>query len=144
MKRILAFCTALLVAVPVLAGNDKAIAPEKLPASARAFIAKYFAEESISLATVDRELLDTTYEVFFIDGNKVEFDKKGAWKEINCRYSRVPEAAIPIEINRQIAVSFPGRYVTEIECEKTGYDLKLENGIELKFSKNFRLIGQDD
>lgn len=97
----------------------------------------------ISLATIDKELFDTTYEVFFTNGNKVEFSKNGEWKDIDCEYSRVPESAIPAKIREHIDTKHKGRYVKEIDRDKRDYEIKLDNGIELKFDLKFNLIGYD-
>lgn len=144
MKKIFILIFGLVVSLPAFAGNNKPINPENLPAKAKKFIAEYFTDANISLATVDRELFDTTYEVFFTNGNKVEFDKNGRWKEIDCKYSRIPNNALPTEISRYISANFPDRYAKEIDRDKRTYEVKLNNGLELKFDLKFRLIGYDD
>lgn len=144
MKKMSVLFLVLSVSLTAFAGNDKPISEDKLPAAAREFIAKHFQGSEISLATVDRELRDTTYEVFFTNGNKVEFDRKGQWKDIDCKYSRVPESAVPQEINSHISTSHQGLYVKEIDRDKRDYEVKLSNGLELKFDLSFRLIGYDD
>lgn len=144
MKKISVLFAVLAVSFTAFAGNDKPISEDKLPAAAREFIAGHFSGVKISLATVDKELLDTTYEVFFTNGDKVEFDKKGQWKDIDCKYSRVPENAIPEEISRYVSTHHQGLYVKEIDRDKRDYEVKLNNGLELKFDLRFRLIGYDD
>lgn len=144
MKKIFVLLLGAVVTLSAFAGNDKPIDPEKLPSRAREFITRHFPGADISLATVDRELFDTTYELFFTDGNKIEFDKKGQWKEINCKYSRIPDSALPKEIGRYMAAKHPGRYAKEIDRERNGYEVKLDNGLELKFDLRFRLTGYDD
>ena len=144
MKKILALVLGIALSFPALAGNDKPISPDKLPAPVKEFIAKHFASSDISLATVDRELFDTTYEVFFTDGNKVEFDKNGEWKDIDCKYSRIPDKALPEKISEYITANHSGRYAKEIDRDKYDYEVKLDNGLELKFDLRFRLIGYDD
>ena len=134
---------ALSVSLPLLAGDDRPITVERLPGQARAFITAHFADTPISLATMDKEFFDTTYEVFFTDGGKVEFDKNGNWKEIDCKYGRVPEAAVPENIRTYLAANQPGRSVKEIDRDRYDYELKLDNGLELKFDLRFRLIGYD-
>lgn len=144
MKKIFVILLSLVFCLPAIAGNDKPINPDSLPAQAKDFITKHFPETKISLATIDKEFLDTTYEVFFTDGNKVEFDKNGLWKDIDCKYSRIPDSALPVEIARYISGNHPDRYAKEIDRDKRDYEVKLDNGLELKFDLNFRLIGYDD
>lgn len=144
MKKINVLLLVFAVSLTAFAGNDKPIGEDKLPVAAREFITGHFSGVEISLATVDRELLDTTYKVFFTNGNKVEFDKKGKWTEIDCKYSRVPENAVPEEIGRYVSTHHKENYVKEIDRDKRDYEVKLNNGIELKFDLRFRLIGYDD
>lgn len=144
MRKIIVLLLAMCVAMPLMAGDDRSIDKGRLPATAKEFIAKHFEKAEISLATMDKELFDTTYDVFFTDGNKVEFDKNGEWKEVSCKYSRVPESVIPKQIKEFVAAKHPGRYAKEIEKDKYYYEVKLDSGLELKFDKKFRLVDYDD
>ena len=143
MKKLLLLAMALLVAAPAMAGDDKKIDEERLPAKAREFIGLHFDRAKISLVTMDREMFDTTYEVFFTDGSKVEFDRKGEWKEIDCKYGRVPEGAVPEKILTYINAHHAERYVKEIDRDKNDYDVKLDNGVELKFDLKFNFLRFD-
>jgi len=143
MRKGIALFLAIFVSLSVFAGDDKPINVDKLPAAAKAFIAQHFSTTEISLATMDKELFDTTYEVFFTDGCKVEFGKNGQWTDIDCKYSRVPESAIPTEINAFVTNRHPEQYVKEIDRDRYDYEIKLDNGLELKFDLNFRLTEYD-
>ncbi len=127
-----------------MADNDRPIEIVQLPVRAREFIETHFTDIQISLATMDREFTETTYEVFFANGSKVEFDGSGRWKEIDCKHTRVPKEAVPEQIRTYIAVNYPECYVTEIDLDKRDYELKLNSGVELTFDLRFRLIGIDD
>ena len=143
MKKILAFVFAMTVSLPLLA-DDRPIDVGRLPAPAMEFINRYFKDVAVSLATVDKELFEaTTYEVFFANGCKVEFDGGGRWKDIDCQHTRVPEGAVPEAIRRYIAANYPGRYATEIDRDARDYEVKLDNGLELTFNLRFQLIGID-
>ena len=144
MKKLFLLLMAMGLSFPAFAGHDKPISTDKLPAKAREFIAAHFDMSKISLTTMDKELFDTTYEVFFTDGNKIEFDRKGEWKDIDCKYSRVPDAAVPQGIKDYIAANHAGRFIKAIDRDKHDYEVKLDNGLELKFDLRFRLIGYDD
>ena len=143
MKKWIVLVAALAVSLPLLAGDDRPISKDRLPAPAKEFIARHFASMEISLATMDKEMFDTTYEVFFIDGSKVEFGRNGLWQEIDCKYGRVPEAALPEGIRTYLQANQPDRFVKEIDRDKHDYEVKLDNGLELKFDLGFRLIGYD-
>lgn len=85
LASLLALVLLLAGATPALAGDDRPIAYEKLPAAARQFITAHFADTRLSYAKVDSEWWDTTYEVVFIDGRKVEFARDGSWREVSCK-----------------------------------------------------------
>ena len=77
-------------------------------------------------------------------GEKVEFDKKGNWKDIECKGSQVPANLIPAEITASVNAKFPGATITEIDRDRRGYSVKLSNGLELEFNKKFQIVELDD
>ena len=132
------------IAGTAFADNDKPITVEQLPDTARRFIAHYFPEIKTSYAKMETEFLDKSYEVVFTNGNKVEFDGKGMWKEVNCKFTQVPEGVVPQPIKTHVATHYPDTKILEIDYDKHDYELKLSNGLELKFNLKFDLIGIDD
>ena len=44
---------------------------------------------------METDWFDKSYDVIFTNGDKLEFDKKGVWTEVNCKYSAVPVAVVP-------------------------------------------------
>ena len=83
MKKIIALILSLSVFALSAKADDKPIDYEQLPAAAKAFIQSDFPSLSISFITRDADLLDTTYDVHFTNGLKLEFNSKGEWKEIS-------------------------------------------------------------
>ncbi len=126
------------------ADDDKPVRFEQLPGAAREFIKKYFPEAKITLATVDREFMDTTYDVIFTDGTKIVFDSGGGWKEIDCRTSYVPEGIMPPGMVRFIHEHYPKTRVRNIERDRRGYDVNLDNRRELRFDSRGNFRGYDD
>ena len=114
------------------------------PAEARQFITSYFGDTRVSYAKVDSEWWDTTYEVVFVDGRKVEFEKDGAWKEVSCKYSQVPDVIVPPRIREYVTASHPGQKMVKIERSRREYEVKLDNGLDLTFDRNYNLIDIDD
>ncbi|MDR2911221.1 MAG: PepSY-like domain-containing protein [Bacteroidales bacterium] len=144
MKNLIVLFCAMAVSSPLFAGDDRPIGVDKFPVPAKEFINKHFKNVQVSLSTVDREILDTTYEVFFANGCKVEFDRSGNWKDIDCKHGRVPEEAIPEAIRNYINANHKGHYVTEIDRDNRDYEMKLDNRLELEFNLQFQLIGIDN
>lgn len=126
------------------ADDDKPIEVNNLPQKAQTFIKQHFADAKISYAKVEEDFLDKRYDVIFVNGQKVEFDKKGEWLEVDCKFSVVPTAIIPEQIKKQVTQKFPEQKVVKIERDKKGYEVKLDNKLEIKFTKNFQIVGYDD
>ncbi len=144
MKRsILLLIGLVMVATTAWADDDKPIAVDQLPATSQQFIAKYFPDTKVSYAKAETDLFDKSYEVVFADGNKVEFDKKGAWKDVDCKFAAVPEGVTPQQIKDYVAANYAGMKIVEIDRDKRDYEVKLSNGLELKFDLKFNLIEID-
>lgn len=82
--------------------------------------------------------------MLFVNGSKVEFVRNGDWKEVDCRYGEVPAGIVPQPILDYVNTRFTGRTVVRIERERKGYDVGLDNGLDLKFDRSFRLVDIDD
>lgn len=126
------------------ADNDKPIELNQLPSKAQQFLNTYFKGKPVSFSKVDTGLFDKNYDVIFTNGDKIEFDKKGEWTDVSCKYSKVPEKVVPIEILKYVSKKYPGTDILQIEKDNKKYDVKLSNKLELKFDRKFKLIGIDD
>ncbi len=124
--------------------NDKVISKNQLPAQAQSFLNENFAGSGISYAKLETDFFERSYEVMLSDGTKLEFTNKGNWKEVDCRYSEVPEAIIPAPVKKYISDNYEGSKVLKIERDSRGYDVKLSNRLELKFNKDFEIVDIDD
>ena len=144
MKRIIALILSLSVFALSAKSDDKPIDYEQLPAAARAFIQSDFPALSISFITRDADLLDTTYDVHFTNGLKLEFNSKGEWKEISNATALIDTKYIPKEILASIASRWPDAGIKKIERYRQGYEIELTNRLELKYDKHFRLVEIDD
>lgn len=144
-RNILIILALLLVASgSVLAGNDKVISAEELPAAALEVIKTHFPDKTIAVAKVETGITERNYDVVFISGEKLEFDKKGNWTEVDCRKGAVPAYFIPTEIAEFVSTYYYGVKIVKIEKEDRGeYEVDLSNGIELTFNKKFKLIDID-
>ena len=91
----------------VLADDDKPVTIDQLPTKAKSFITEYFSNEKVALAKEEKDFWNSTFEVIFVNGNKLEFDNKGNWTEVNCKYSSVPEKIVPSAIMSYIKKNYP-------------------------------------
>lgn len=126
------------------ADNDKPIQITQMPQAAQQFIKKHFADNKVALAKMESDFFYKSYEVIFTNGNKVEFDKKGEWTEVDCKYGSVPGAVIPNAIKKYVSANYPDTKILKIEHDNKDYEIKLSNRIELKFDLKFNLIDIDN
>ena len=127
------------------ADDDKPIKVTDMPQAAQAFIKQHFPNSSVALAKMEKDFFDRSYDVIFTDGNKVDFNRKGEWMEVDCRYTQVPEAIIPAPIKTYINDQYPDAKIIGIEKnDRGGYEAKISKGWELTFDKKFNVIDIDD
>lgn len=131
---------ALLIGIGAKADHDQVITYSQLPAKAQAMLKKYFANKVPLVVTVDWD----DYAIIYESGEKIEFDKEGDWKEIECRASAVPSDLIPDKIKNNVKKSFPGKSVIHLDRNRRGYEVKLNNGLEIEYDRAFKVIGIDD
>ncbi|MFT0508485.1 PepSY-like domain-containing protein [Bacteroides thetaiotaomicron] len=131
------------------ADDDKPIQVTQMPQLAQQFIKQHFSDSKVALAKMESDFLYKSYEVIFTNGNKVEFDKKGNWEEVDCKHTSVPvaiipAAIIPAAIQKYVTTNYPDAKVLKIERDKKDYEVKLSNRTELKFDLKFNLIDIDN
>ena len=130
----------LTMSMPAMADSDRVITFDQLPNQAQTLLKKHFADKVPLIVTVDWD----DYKVMYQSGEKIEFDKKGNWKELDCKVSAVPTALIPDQIKASVKTTFPGATIIKFDRDRRGYDVKLNNGMEIEFDKNFRVVDLDD
>lgn len=133
----------LLLLSPAMA-DHRVIDAKELPHAARTFLERHFNKEEVSHITVDRDVLDNDYKVVFASGATVEFDKQGAWTEVDCKTENVPMAIVPKPIRNSIDERFGGQAVQKIERDRHGYEVRLANGLDLEYNHRFHLVEVDD
>ena len=102
--------------------------------------AQHFAKKVPLVVTMDWD----EYEILYQSGEKVEFNKRGEWKSIDCRVSAVPSALIPEQIKSHIKATFPGTTIIKLERDRRGYGVKLNNGLEVEYNTRFQVVEIDD
>ncbi len=146
MKKFIVIALALFSfgIITANADNDRLIAKENLPKKSQQFIDRYFGDIKITYVKEERDFLERSYEVMFADGTKVEFNRNGEWKEVDCRQSSVPTPIVPAQIMKYVKDNYPDAKVMQIERDRIDYELKLSNRLELTFDTKFNIIDIDD
>jgi hypothetical protein len=146
MKRIILSLTVLIMATgAVFADDDKPITVEQLPPAAREFIADYFSDVKVAYAKMEDEFFESkSYEVVFTNGSKVEFDSKGEWKDVDCKFAQAPEGIVPQQITNYVSDNYPDAKIIGIDRDRRDYEVDLSNGLEMTFDLKFNLTEIDD
>ena len=131
---------AVVMCMSVKADDDRVITYQQLPQNAQEFLKQHFSKLVPLVVTMDWD----DYTIMYETGEKIEFNKQGEWKDIDCRASHVPAVLIPQQIKSSVQQSFPGTTIIKIDRNRRGYEVKLNNGLEVEFSRNFQVIDIDD
>lgn len=141
MKKIfLILFSMFTLSLPACNRDDVPISFKELPAEAQKFVNKYFSDINISVVLKD----DNEYEVKFANGYQIEFNKKGEWKEVDCQSDEVPAGIVPENIRKYVAQHYPQNFIVKISLDSHGYDVELNNDLDLEFDRNGNFLRIDD
>ena len=96
---------AVVMCMSVKADDDRVITYQQLPQSAQEFLKQHFSKLVPLVVTMDWD----DYTIMYESGEKIEFNKQGEWKDIDCRASHVPAVLIPQQIKSSVQQSFLAR-----------------------------------
>ena len=144
MKKIMTFIVSAMILAPIAFADDKPFDFNKLPAVAKEFVSKYFPNDKAIVTTVDDDFVKPDYEVILQSGAKIGFGHSGALEKVEMREGAIPVGVVPEQIMVYLSAHYPGVPVVEYEVGKYDFEVKLTNGLELKFNSAFKLIGIDD
>lgn len=143
----------LLLAIAILAGmafgtmarDTYAHDASVLPEAAKTTIANNF-KAKVSIVKIDKELGRVSdYEVILTDGTEVKFDSKGNWENVETsKYSSVPKGFIPDAVRKYVNKNQPGARIVGIDKDRSGYEVELSNGIDIKFHKDGKFLKYDN
>lgn len=144
MKRFIAILTLFLGISAAAYADERPIDISQLPKNAQEFVLKHFKGIPVLYANMDRDMLDTDYELRLEDGTAVDFNGRGEWTEISNKRTGVPAAVVPAKIVEHLRKQYPDAKLLTIDRDSRDYEVKLSNGLELTFTLDGRLIGIDD
>ena len=141
---VVATATTALAATAIVTDNDTPITFNELPEAAKEFVHKHFGKEQVSHVTLDNDIINKEYTLVFASGTKLEFNGDGDWKEVDCRYTEMPQGLVPEQIENYIKNNYPNNKIREIKREHGGWEVKITGGLELTFNRDFKLVDIDD
>ena len=143
MKKIVLLAIGICAVSIMASCREKPVSFDQLPGAAQSFISTYYTDQTVTVATKDDDLIRPDYDVRLSNGTELEFDYAGELKKVSSREG-VLEELIPDGIRKYVAAHYPKAGYREYEVGKRTYEVKLTNGMELKFNTNFILIEIDD
>lgn len=125
-------------------GMSSAMAQNTNPAITN-FVQQYFPQATIQYVMPDEDDID----VVLNDYTKIEFRLNHEWKKVDCEHSTtftsVPATLVPEQITAYVNANFPNTIIRKLEKKfMGGWEIELSNGLEVKFTSNFRVLEVDD
>lgn len=125
-------------------GMSSAMAQNTNPAITN-FVQQYFPQATVQMVMPDEDDID----VILNDYTKIEFRLNHEWKKVDCEHSTtftsVPATLVPEQITAYVNANFPNTMIRKLEKKFLGgWEIELSNGLEVKFTSNFRVMEVDD
>ena len=124
-------------------GFSTAMAQNTNPAITQ-FVEQYFPKAAVQMVMPD----DDDIDVVLNDYTKIEFRLNNEWKKVDCEhsttYTSIPAELVPEQITAYVNSNFPNAIIKKLEKKYMGWEIELNNGLELKFNSNFKVMEIDD
>ena len=108
------------------------------------FVTQYFPNATVQMVMPD----DDDIDVVLNDYTKIEFRRNNEWKKVDCEHSTtftaVPATLVPEQITAYVTTNFPNTIIKKLEKNFRSWEIELNNGLELKFNSNFKVMEIDD
>ena len=145
MKKFLVAIVAIIaIAITANAGETFSRDASVLPKAAQTILADNF-KAKVSMIKIDKDFGRVSeYEVILTDGSEVTFDHNGNWKEVEVSLKNsVPSFFVPKSVSEYIKKTHSGQKIVGIEKNRSGYEVELTNGIDLKFNNQGLFLKYD-
>ena len=108
------------------------------------FVEQHFPKATVQMVMPDEDDID----VVLNDNTKIEFKLNNEWKKVDCEHSTtftsVPATLVPEQIVAYVSSNFPGAIIKKLEKKFMGWEIELNNGLEVKFNNKFKVMEIDD
>lgn len=139
MKRLFFLCSfIILFAFTAFCGNEKPVPRVELPQPIQQFIDTNYHGIAFHGATYDAE--EKEYEILMESGVKLEFNQKGAWKDIRSPKFNIFQRLLPEKLLLDFTTRAPRETIIEVAKEKKGYELKTLSGKEFHYSSKGKFL----
>ena len=108
-----------------------------------------FVEQHFSKATIQTVLPDDDdIDVILSDFTKIEFRLNYEWEKVDCEhattYTSVPATLVPEQITAYVSSNYPNAIIKKLEKKYYGWEIELNNGLEISFNSKFNVTKIDD
>ena len=108
------------------------------------FVEQHFPKATVQMVMPDEDDID----VVLNDYTKIEFKRNYEWKKVDCEHSTtftsVPATLVPEQITAYVTTNFPNAIIKKLEKTFWGWEIELNNELEIKFNNNFKVTKIDD
>ena len=123
--------------------KEKLVPAQEFPSVIETYVCEHFRSNKIIQVVEDQDGLSKTYDVI-LDGNiNLEFNNKMEIIEIDAN-NQLPESVIPDKIKTYVNENFPNNTITDWKIDDKNQEVKLDSGLEIKFSMEGDLIRIDN
>ena len=137
-------CSVVLFSTTACADKNKPIQVNELPAKAQTVLTTHFSGQKVTMATLESEIIDKSYNVVLQNGTKLEFDRKGNLTEVDCKQGTVPAKLIPQAIKSYVQTNYSGQNIKKMEIDKNEHEIELSNGLTSPSTNASRLLTSTD
>lgn len=120
-----------------------AAATQALPEAITTFIKQQFPNATIAGIEPDNDHGGLEYDVYLNDGTQIDFDPNNQWEKVESMKG-VPAFFIPKAIASYVKGNYQNMVITKISKEYHGYEIELNNGLDLNFDRSGNFMGMDD
>lgn len=116
-----------------------------LPQNARTLIEDNFPEAVAVLVLKNgTPAIDGTVYLVELDNNfELDFDVDGNPTDINGNTQQVPDGLVMDAILEYVQTHYPANTIIEIDFEENGYEVELDNGVELYFDLDGNFVAEE-
>ena len=113
---------------------------EDIPANIREYVTQEYPDFSI----VKADQYDDGYEIYLSNGLELNFALNGQFLSVGEGYVPVAIVDLPRSVSNYIAQNYDGISITRAQRDDDGFEVFLEDGLELNFNRNGRFLYADD
>ncbi|MDE6379798.1 MAG: PepSY-like domain-containing protein [Muribaculaceae bacterium] len=144
MRKLLVILAVIIGVFTSSARNNYSHNPADLPTAAQTILKNNF-KAGVSHIKIEKDFGKIKeYDVVLTDGTEVTFDSHGNWKDIEVKLKgSVPASLVPKAITDYVKQNQKSAKITGIEKNRSGYEVELSNGVEMKFNSEGQFLRYD-